>query len=141
MKLRDIMTKDVSVTSKEDTVQEAANKMRELNVGAIPIVQEDGKPVGMITDRDIVLRNVSQGQISSTVGGIMTGDLIYGHPDMDINEAAALMAQNQIRRLPVIKNDKLIGIVSIGDLATRPELADEAGQALSQISFPANQQL
>jgi len=142
MKLKDIMTKDVSTASPEASVQEVARKMRELNVGAIPIVEE-GRPVGIITDRDIVLRNVVENKEAKSVRvfEIMTRDLVLGEPEMDVREAAVIMSRHQIRRLPVVENGRLVGIVSIGDLATRSEFADEAGEALSDISVPSRPQL
>jgi len=142
MKLKDIMTKDVYSASPEASVQEVARKMQELNVGAIPIVEE-GRPVGIITDRDIVLRNVVENKKAESVRAseIMTRDLVLGEPEMDVEEAAVVMSRHQIRRLPVVENGRLVGIVSIGDLATRSEFADEAGEALSDISVPSRPQL
>lgn len=112
--------------------------MSELNVGAIPICS--GKSVqGMITDRDIVLRAVAQGQNTSTVkaADCMTQPVITGNPEMEAQEASSLMGSKQIRRLPIVANGELVGIVALGDLATVNIHVNEAGDALSQISAPA----
>ncbi len=135
--LRDIMSTNVATVSLLDNAYEVAQKMKELNVGAVPVT--DGQNViGMITDRDLVLRGYAEKKSgSSAIEGLMTKDLVVGTPDMSVDEAARLMAEKQIRRLPVVENGNLVGIVAIGDLAVRNELADEAGEALSQISKPS----
>ena len=139
--LRDVMTTDVTTVSLLDNAFEVAERMEQLNVGVIPVV-ENGNLVGMITDRDLVLRGYAQKRSGSfTVEGLMTRDLVVGSPDMSIDDAAHLMAGRQIRRLPVVENGRLVGIVSIGDLAVRNDLVDEAGEALSQISQPAKPQM
>lgn len=137
--LRDIMTTDVATVNLKDNAYEVAQKMAQLNVGAIPVV-DGGNLVGMITDRDMVLRGYAEKRSGSyAVNGLMSKDLVVGSPEMTVDEAAHLMAEKQIRRLPVVENGNLVGIVSIGDLAVRNELADEAGQALSEISQPSHQ--
>lgn len=139
--LRQIMTTDVATVSLVDNAFEVAERMEQLNVGAIPVV-ENGNLVGMITDRDLVLRGYAQKRSgSASVEELMTRDIVVGTPDMTHDEAARLMAERQIRRLPVVDNGRLVGIVSIGDLAVRNELADEAGEALSQISQPSSPQM
>jgi CBS domain-containing protein len=133
-KIRDIMTDDVDCCSLLDNVYEVAVKMKELNVGAVPIVDQ-GKIVGMITDRDIVLRCVAEKHpASSKVEDIMSSDLITITPDATSKEAVRLMAEHQIRRLPVVEEGKLIGIVSLGDFAVRELTDDQAKTALSEIS-------
>ncbi|MGG1398258.1 CBS domain-containing protein [Bacillus salipaludis] len=133
-KIREIMTDKVESCSLLDNVYEVAVKMKELNVGAIPIVDND-KLVGMITDRDIVLRCVAEKHpASSKVEDIMSSDLITVSPDASSREAAKLMAEHQIRRLPVVEGDKLVGIVSLGDFAIRDLTDDQAKQALTEIS-------
>ncbi|WP_339064041.1 CBS domain-containing protein [Tepidibacillus marianensis] len=128
------MSTDIATVSLQDNAFEVAGKMEKHNVGAIPVV--DGQNVvGMITDRDLVLRGYAQKQSGSApIESLMSVDVVVGTPDMSVDEAAKLMAEKQIRRLPVVENGKLVGIVSIGDLAVRNESADEAGQALSKIS-------
>lgn len=133
-KLRDIMTTDVRFCIAEDNVFEAASKMAMLNVGFIPIVS-NGQLIGVLTDRDIVLRGVAEKRPNSTpVTEIMTTDVITATPDMSTEEAAELMAKHQIRRLPVVEGTKLVGIVALGDLAVQKMSDEQAGQALSQIS-------
>ncbi len=136
--IRDIMTDDVECCSLLDNVYEVAVKMKELNVGAIPIVDHE-KLVGMITDRDIVLRCIAEKHpASSKVEDIMSNDLITISPDSDSREAIQLMAEHQIRRLPVVEGDRLIGIVSLGDFAVRELTDDQAKHALTEISEANN---
>ncbi|NWQ43948.1 CBS domain-containing protein [Bacillus sp. EB106-08-02-XG196] len=133
-KIRDIMTDNVECCTLLDNVFEVAVKMKELNVGAIPIVDKD-KLVGMITDRDIVVRGVAEKHPGSTkVEDIMSSKLVTISADSTTKEAANLMAENQIRRLPVVEGDKLIGIVSLGDFAIRELTDDQAKEALTEIS-------
>jgi CBS domain-containing protein len=132
--IRDLMTDDVECCSLLDNIYEVAVKMKELNVGAIPIVDQ-GKLAGMITDRDIVVRCVAEKHpASSKVEEIMSNDLITISADATSRDAIQLMAKHQIRRLPVTEGDKLIGIVSLGDFAIRELTDDQAKTALSEIS-------
>lgn len=132
--IRDVMTSDVDYCTPLDNVYEVAVKMKDLNVGAIPICEND-QLLGMITDRDIVVRGVAEKRPNSTrVTDIMSEHLITCDPGMNIDEAAKLMATHQIRRLPVVENNKLVGICSLGDLAIHDGTDDEAGYALSEIS-------
>lgn len=133
-KIRDIMTDNVECCTLLDNMYEVALKMKELNVGAIPIVDQE-KIVGMITDRDIVVRGVAEKHPGSTkVEDIMSNNLVTVSPDSTSKEAAKLMAEHQIRRLPVVEGDKLIGIVSLGDFAIRELTDDQAKVALTEIS-------
>ncbi|MGG3562044.1 CBS domain-containing protein [Neobacillus rhizosphaerae] len=132
--IRDIMTDNVECCTLLDNMYEVALKMKELNVGAIPIVDQE-KIVGMITDRDIVIRGVAEKHPGSTkVEDIMSSELITISPEATSQEAAKLMAQHKIRRLPVVEGDKLIGIVSLGDFAVRELSDDQAKEALTEIS-------
>ncbi|MEH7375726.1 CBS domain-containing protein [Neobacillus drentensis] len=133
-KIRDIMTEDVECCTLLDNIYEVALKMKQLNVGAIPIIDQE-KLVGMITDRDIVVRGVAEKHPGSTkVEDIMSNDLIIVTPDSSSKDAAKLMAKHQIRRLPVVEEGKLIGIVSLGDFAIRELTDDQAKEALTEIS-------
>ncbi|MEH7483437.1 CBS domain-containing protein [Neobacillus drentensis] len=133
-KIRDIMTEEVECCTLLDNVYEVALKMKQLNVGAIPIVDQE-KLVGMITDRDIVVRGVAEKHPGSTkVEDIMSNDLITVTSDSSSKDAAKLMAKHQIRRLPVVEEGKLIGIVSLGDFAIRELTDDQAKEALTEIS-------
>lgn len=134
--IRDIMTDDVECCTLLDNIFEVATKMKEWNVGAIPIVDGE-KLVGMITDRDIVVRGVAEKHPGSTkVEDIMSEQLVTVTPDMNTREAAQLMAENQVRRLPVVEGDRLVGIVALGDFAVRDLTDDQAKKALSEISEP-----
>jgi CBS domain-containing protein len=136
--LREIMTKDVATVTLKDNVYEVAVKMRDWNVGVIPVVDEKEDVIGVITDRDIVIRGIAEKREgSAAVQEVMTRDIILGRPEMTVDEAAKIMAQHQVRRLPVVENGKLVGIVALGDMAVRQVHHDEASDALSEISEPA----
>jgi len=137
--LREIMTKDVTTVTLQDNVYEVAVKMRDWNVGVIPVVNENNDCIGVITDRDIVIRGLAEKREGSAkIEQVMTRDIVFGQPEMTADEAAKLMAKHQIRRLPVVENNKLVGIVAIGDLAVRQVLQNEAGEALAEISEPTH---
>jgi CBS domain-containing protein len=115
--------------------------MKEWNVGAVPIV-DNQKLVGMITDRDIVLRCIAEKHpASSKVEEIMSKRLITVTPDSTTQEAAKIMAKNQIRRLPVVEGDQLVGIVSLGDFAVDELTDDQAKVALTEISEPGQSEI
>jgi len=138
MKLRDLMTKNVRTCRPDSPVTEAAQIMADVNCGAVPVCEGD-KCVGMITDRDIVLRVVAKGEDfqTVTVRDCMTTPVITATPDTSAQDAAEIMANKQIRRLPIVEGNRLCGIVALGDMATVRIHVDEAGQALSNISEPA----
>ncbi|MED4569176.1 CBS domain-containing protein [Brevibacillus agri] len=137
--LREIMTKDVATVTLKDNVYEVACKMRDWNVGVIPVVDEKNDVIGIITDRDIVIRGLAEKHEGSTATEVvMTKDIILGQPGMTVDEAAKIMAQHQIRRLPVVENGKLVGIVALADMAIRQVHHDEASDALQEISEPAH---
>jgi CBS domain-containing protein len=118
MKLKDVMTTQVEVVRPDASVQEAAEKMRTLDVGALPVC--DGQRlVGMITDRDITIRATAQGRDpkSTAVRDILSSELVHAFEDQDLEEAEQLMQEKQIRRLPVLSRDKqLVGIVALADV-------------------------
>ncbi len=136
MKLRDIMTNQVVRIHPEETVTVAARMLEHNNIGAMPVCSSDGRLCGMLTDRDIVTRCLASGKSPQTtsVREIMTGKVYVGRPDMEVSLAAGLMGKEQIRRLPVMENGKLCGMVSLGDLARKEESSIEAGDALTEIS-------
>jgi len=132
--VKDVMTTNIQYCTPLDNVFEVAVKMKDYDVGAIPIC-EDGHLLGMITDRDIAIRGVAEKHPGSTkVTDIMSEKLVTVTADVTVDEAADLMATEQIRRLPVVEGKKLIGMVSLGDLATHDLYSDNAGKALSEIS-------
>jgi CBS domain-containing protein len=133
--IRDIMSSDVASVTTLDSVIKAAQIMNTYNVGSVPVT-DNGKIVGMLTDRDIVLRSVASGGNLDNiqVKQVMTTNIVTATADMDIHQAVDLMASKQIRRIPVVDNDQLIGIVSLGDMAVDNSYINEAGDALSSIS-------
>ena len=136
MKVRDIMSTDVACVTKDDTIERAAQIMSQYDVGSIPVCDQQ-HVIGIVTDRDITLRSVATGQVSHQhVGDIMSGDISYGSPDMDVHDAARIMSQQQIRRLPIVEGGTLVGIVALGDLSVEPTLQDNAEWALKNISQP-----
>jgi CBS domain-containing protein len=135
MKIKEIMTTDVRAVSANDSISEAANIMKQLDVGAVPVL-DNHLLVGIITDRDLVLRAVAEGKNSDErVSTIMTKNITTVSPDTDVHKAADLMASQQIRRLPIVENGRLVGIVSIGDMAVEDIFENEAGEALHTISM------
>jgi len=141
MKVKDIMTTDVAVVAPTVTVLDAAKRMRDLDVGVLPVC--DGKRlVGMVTDRDITIRATAEARDPSntTVRDCMTPELDYCFEDQSEVEAEQIMAEKQIRRLPVLTREKqLAGIVSLGDIATQGGKLEETGRTLREISEPANE--
>lgn len=134
MNIRDVMTPNPRTVTPNDSIQSAARIMRDEDTGAVPVV-ENGRAVGIITDRDIVVRAVAEdGQLNRPVREIVSGSVVSATPDMSTREAAALMSEHQVRRLPVIENDCLVGIVSIGDLAVKEGKDGRIGDTLQQIS-------
>lgn len=135
--VREVMTTNVRCCQPTDQVSQAALTMKQLNVGSVPVC-ENKSVLGMVTDRDIVLRCVAENLPSTTpVQQVMSQNVVTAPPEMSVDKAAHLMAENQIRRLPIVENGQLVGIVAIGDLATRHPSAEEAGHALSDISSPS----
>lgn len=134
--IQECMTTSVATVSSNQTVKEAAELMSQNNVGSIPVV-DNGQLKGIITDRDITLRTTAEGNDSNTlVSQVMTTNLVSGHTNMSTEEAAKVMAQHQIRRLPIVENNQLVGIVALGDLATNQMSDEAAGHALTNISEP-----
>src|SRR4051812_15196698 len=135
MKVRDVMTSDVVTASPDTTLEEIATMMKSGDTGAIPVVEE-GELLGIITDRDIVIRCVAQGKDPSevTADDILSEALEVVGPDADAAEALDIMGRTQIRRLPVVDNGELIGMVSIGDLAVKQGDEQETGETLKNVS-------
>ena len=134
MNIRDVMTPNPTTVSPNDSIQSAARVMRDEDTGVVPVV-DNGKPVGVITDRDIVVRAVAEDRgMNRPVRDIVTTELVAVHPDMSVEEATELMSEHQVRRLPVIDNDRLVGIVSIGDIAVKEGKDGRVGDALQHIS-------
>jgi len=139
MKLRDVMTRDVEVIHPDATLREAAETMEALDVGPLPVC-DGARLVGMITDRDLVVRAMSAGQDpnSAKVREVMTPDVAYCFEDQDVTDAAQMMKDKQIRRLVILDRDKrLVGIVSLGDLAVETGNDRMSGDVLEKVSEPA----
>jgi CBS domain-containing protein len=134
MNIREVMTPNPQSVSPGDSIQNAARIMRDNDTGAVPVV-ENGRPVGIVTDRDIVVRAVAEdGQLNRPVRDIVSGNVVCATPDMSTHEAADLMSEYQVRRLPVVENDRLVGIVSLGDLAVKEAKDKRMGDTLEHIS-------
>lgn len=136
----DVMTRDVRSMRPTDTLVRAAQVMEELNVGVIPVCEGD-KLVGMVTDRDIVVRGVAQGLDAkiAKLSEVMSANVRTVRKDEDVDEVLNAMAENQIRRMPVVDGqDKLIGILSIGDIAAKDPGNDvDVATSLGEISSPS----
>jgi CBS domain-containing protein len=138
MRVNEVMTPDVQCLAPDASLQAAAAKMKSLDVGAIPVCEND-RLVGMVTDRDITVRATAEGEDPQKilVRDIMTPDILYCFEDQLVSEAGELMKENQVRRLVVLNRDKrLVGIVSLGDLATETRDEELAGATLEAVSEP-----
>lgn len=135
MRCRDIMTKSVQTTSSDTSLRDVAAMMREGDMGAVPVV-DNGKLIGIVTDRDIVVRMIAEGRdASSPVSGAMTTELFTVKPDDFVFEAIRLMGDKQIRRIPVVdENGSLAGIIAMADVALETEDEREIAETLEEIS-------
>ena len=135
MEIKDIMTQSVVSIDPNESVEVAARTMTRHNIGALPVCS-NGKLCGMLTDRDIVTRCLAANRqpASTQVRQVMTEQVTAVRPDMEMGAAAHLMGRLQIRRLPVVENGKLCGMVSLGDLAVREETVLDAGDVLADVS-------
>jgi CBS domain-containing protein len=139
MELRDIMTRNVEVVNGNASLKEAATKMKKLDVGLIPVCDGD-RLKGLLTDRDITIRATANGRDPSKtkVNEVMSTDIAYCLEDQAVDEAVILMEARQIRRLPILNQDKqLVGIVSLADIAVHVGDRDLTGETLEEISEPA----
>ena len=136
MKLREIMTKEVIRIHPEESVAVAARTLARNNIGILPVCGSDGRLCGLVTDRDLVTRCIASGRVpaQTPVREVMTTQILSARPDMDAFAAAQLMGRAQVRRLPVLENGRLCGMVSLGDLAVREETNPDASDALEGIS-------
>ena len=134
MNIREVMTPNPQCVAPGDSIQNAARIMRDCDTGAVPVV-DNGRPVGIVTDRDIVVRAVADGgQLNRPVRDIVSSNIICISPDMSTHEAADLMSEHQVRRLPVVENERIVGIVSLGDLAVKEAKDRRIGDTLEHIS-------
>jgi CBS domain-containing protein len=140
MKVNEIITHDPEVIRPETALIEAAQKMKSMDIGMLPVCDGD-RLVGVITDRDIAVRGVAQGYDPKTarVQEVMTPEVIYCFDDEDVKDVAKKMEEKQVRRLPVLNREKrLVGIVSLGDLAVRTGKEKLAGEVLERVSEPGH---
>jgi CBS domain-containing protein len=139
MKIKDVMTTSVECVRPETTLQEAAAKMKSLNVGSLPVCEGD-RPIGIVTDRDIVVRAIAEGRDPRTtrVPEAMTADVVSVPETADVKEAARLMKDRQIRRIVVVDpNKRVVGIVSLGDIAVDTHDDKMSGDVLEKVSKDA----
>ena len=127
MRVKDCMCCNVVCTTPNSTVRDVAKLMNENHIGSVPVCDENQNVVGIVTDRDIILRSIAcDKDIKQTkVSDIMTTDVIRTSKDTDVSWVADIMAKNQIRRIPVVENEKLVGIISIGDLARNENVPNQ----------------
>jgi CBS domain-containing protein len=135
VKVQDLMTDQVEIVSPDTGLENVARLMAENDIGSVPVCQ-DRNILGLITDRDIVIRAVAKGENPASMKAreVMSTDIISVSPDTDAHEAADTMSKYQIKRLPVVEDGRLAGIVALGDLAIENIHVDEAGSALNGIS-------
>jgi len=136
VKVEEFMTRDPATLRPESMCSEAAALMKREDCGSLPVVK-DGKLVGIVTDRDIVIRGLAGGKDPThlAVSEIMTAGPLTVAPDMKAEDASKLMSEKQVRRLPVVENGRLVGVLAIGQLA-RHESANAAGETLKEVSQP-----
>jgi CBS domain-containing protein len=137
--VRDAMTEDPRSIGASASVVEAARLMREQHIGSLPVT-EDERVVGMITDRDITTRVVAESAVPKTtsVGDVYSRDLISVEPNSDLDEALRLMARHQVRRLPVVENDRLVGMIAQADIALKEK--ERTGELVGAISEPSEEE-
>ena len=137
-KLQDLMSRDVKVISPDMSIRDAANHMRDGDFGMLPVGEND-RMIGTITDRDIAVRAVAEGKDSTTkVRDVMSEGIAWVFEDQTVEEAAKMMSELQVRRLPVVdRNKRLVGIVALGDFAVKSSEIRPAAEALSEISKPS----
>ena len=136
MKVRDIMSKDIASVRSDDTIERCAQLMKQYDVGSLPVCDQN-RVIGIVTDRDITLRSVASGNWQNQrVCDIMTKEPALGDPEMNVKDAADIMGKQQIRRLPIVENNSLVGIVALGDISLEPNLQDKAEDTLKDVSKP-----
>lgn len=136
MKVRDLMSKPVIRIHADEPVSAAARTLTHYNIGALPVCGSDGRVCGVLTDRDIVTRCLAANRSleQTTVRDVMTAQVQSVDADADVTLAAHIMGRNQVRRLPVVENDRLCGMISLGDLANSGENMYDAADALTEIT-------
>lgn len=137
--IAEIMTNDCVTVNPQASINEVATIMKQHDIGFVPVI-DNRKLIGVVTDRDLVIRGYASNHSGTTsVKEVLTEEVRTVSPDTSIEEATTIMATGQIRRLPVVENGELMGVVSLGDLAVRQIYVNEAGEALSEISEHGHQ--
>jgi len=136
--VREVMTPGVETTSPTQLLRDAAQKMKKGDFGAMPVV-DDGRLVGMLTDRDIVVRAVAEGLDTATarVSDVASSDPVVVTPEQELDEALRLMAQHRVRRLPVVNDGRLVGVLSQADVALEAK-EKQTGEVVQEISQPTS---
>jgi len=143
MRVSEIMSPSVIKVTPEDSVMEASRLLSRHNIGALPVCSLDGRIRGIVTDRDIVIRCVASeaDPEQTSIREIMTRAVLGVSPEADVREAARIMSTEQVRRLPVLTGGKVVGMLSLGDVAKNPSFDMEASKALSEISTSKRQHM
>jgi CBS domain-containing protein len=138
VRIRDIMTDRIAYVGPDASVEQAAQLMQKHNVGSVPVVDHQGL-VGIVTDRDIVVRGIAHGRdaANTPVSEVMTSEIHSVTQDMSLSQVAEIMSQYQVRRVPVVEENRLVGIVSLGDLATHGKYDVEVARTLGEVSSPS----
>lgn len=140
MKVKELMSTNITCVSEDTPVSQIAGHMRKNDVGSLPVCDDAGHIKGIVTDRDLVLRVMAKETTDVTAGDIMTTDPVTVSPEQNIHDAALLFSAHKIRRLPVTEASRIVGMLSLGDVAVKPVYIDEAGDALSAISLSSGLQ-
>ena len=142
MKVKDIMTRNVAYINPASTVVEAAQLMQKHNVGSVPVCDENGI-IGIVTDRDIIVRNIAHGKDphQTPVRDVMTSEVTSVDPETEIRDVFGIMSEKKIRRIPVVENNQLVGIVALGDVATSAKQDVEISSTLADISSPSRPEM
>lgn len=135
MKAKEIMKSNIISVCEDTSIKEAAKKMRDEDIGSVP-VEDNNQLVGIVTDRDIVLKTVAEDMnIDSTkCRDIMSKDVVTATPDMNVKDVADLMSHNQVKRIPVVEDKNVVGIISLKDLSQAKTYENEAGEVLNDIT-------
>lgn len=140
MRVKDLMTTGISCVKEHVSMSQIAKQMKQEDVGLIPVCNDKGEVLGVVTDRDLVLRALARetcGRAELSARDVMSSNIVCASPDMTTHHAALLMSKYQVRRLPVTQNGKLVGMLSMADIARKTVFIDEAGDALSAICAAA----
>ena len=142
MKVKDVMTRNVAYINPASTVVEAAQLMQKPNVGSVPVCDENGI-IGIVTDRDIIVRNIAHGKDphQTPVKDVMTSEVTSVDPETEIRDVFGIMSEKKIRRIPVVENNQLVGIVALGDVATSAKQDVEISSTLADISSPSRPEM